>query len=150
MMLARWRKIVKPDDVVLHLGDLVAGDDDVYESFRTNVAPHLTGDKYIILGNHDKRKYDYYQDFGFKVIKPFSMTYRGYTVSFNHYPKFLNEADNAREFHVHGHIHDHSYSRNELTRWGNINVSVEMMDYRPQRITRVLNKAISRRNRIDN
>ena len=146
MMLANWRKIIKNDDLVLHLGDLVVGSDEVYEQFKNEIAPQLTGKKYIILGNHDKRKYDYYKDFGFKVLKPFTMKYRGYDISFDHYPKFLKK--NAKELHIHGHIHDHTYSRNEKSRWGNINISVEMINYKPQRVSRVVNTAISKRNTL--
>ena len=146
MMIARWRKTVKNNDVILHLGDLLGGGDDSYENFKQNVAPRLTGKKYIILGNHDKRRYDYEKDLGFKVIKPFNINYREYEISFNHYPKLLNENTDLKVLHVHGHIHNHPYSRNEVDRWGNVNVSVEVMNYYPRRITRVLNNVIAKRN----
>ena len=82
LMIVNWAKIIKETDVVLHLGDLMMGGDDFYDHFKDNIASKLTGNKYIILGNHDKRKYDY-EAIGFKVIKPFTMTYRGYDVSFD-------------------------------------------------------------------
>lgn len=143
MMVRRWKRIIGENDAVLHLGDLFFSGDGGYTNF-VEIAEQLPGCKFLILGNHDKRKYDYFEEFGFKVIKPFTMTYRGYKVSFDHYPKILPPLD--RKIHIHGHIHDHGYAYGQPTRHGNINVSVEVLDYRPQRITRLLNKEISRRN----
>lgn len=142
LMEKRWREVVPPNGVVLHLGDLFFGGTQGYTKFF-EIAPNLPGEKYIILGNHDKKKFDY-EALGFTVIKPFKLTYRSYEVSFDHYPKVLEEGD--KTIHVHGHIHNNGYARNEPTRWGNINVSVEVMDYRPHRIARVLNRAIRARN----
>jgi calcineurin-like phosphoesterase family protein len=143
-MVANWRKQVQKNDTILHLGDLMMGGDEYYGYFWCNIAPQLTGKKYLILGNHDKRNYDY-EALGFKVIKPFSINYRGYEVSFNHYPKLFEESQ-ENVLHVHGHIHNHVYSKNEPTRRGNINVSVEVMNYKPRRATRLLNKAITKHN----
>jgi calcineurin-like phosphoesterase family protein len=144
LMIANWRRRVKKHDTILHLGDLMMGGNEYYNEFWCNVAPLLTGKKYIILGNHDKRSYDY-EALGFTVIKPFSIKYRKHTVSFDHYPKLLNDEDN-KTLHVHGHIHNHAYSRNEINRWGNINVSVEVTNYQPRLISRLLNKEITKRN----
>ena len=144
LMIARWQRVVKHTDTVVHLGDLFFGGDLGYEKFCTSIAPRLTGHrKYIILGNHDKKKYDY-ERLGFRVIKPFTLKYRGYDVSFDHYPTFLPPGE--KRIHVHGHIHNHSYAKGEEDRPGNINISVEVMDYRPHRMTRLLNKEIRRRN----
>jgi calcineurin-like phosphoesterase family protein len=142
-MIANWRKRIKKNDTVLHLGDLMMGGDDYFDYFKNNVAPMLTGNKYIILGNHDKRKYDY-QSIGFTVIKPFAMEYRNHKISFDHYPKLFNIGQ-EKMLHVHGHIHNHAYSRGEDRRWGNINVSVEAIDYKPRSVARLLNKEITKR-----
>lgn len=144
MMIKRWESIIKWDDVILHLGDLFFGGEWGYQKFKADIAHRLPGEKYIILGNHDKKTRDY-EALGFTVVKPFSLEYRGYEVSFDHYPKLFPEDDRKR-LHVHGHIHNHKYAREEEERGGNINVSVEVMDYRPHRATRLLNKAIRRLN----
>lgn len=139
MMTKRWQQSVKPTDTVLHLGDLFMGGREAYDMFATKVAPNLPGRKFIVLGNHDKKKYDY-EALGFTVIKPFMLKYRNWTVSFDHYPKRLHA--NERRIHVHGHIHNHGYSHDTMTRDFNVNVSVEMLDYRPVRMTRLLNREI--------
>ncbi len=141
MMVKRWRRTVGEDDIVLHLGDLYFGGRPGFERFRDEVAPLLTGRKFIVLGNHDKRKVDY-AALGFTVLKPFACTYRGHTVSFSHYPKLV---DDPRRVHIHGHIHNNGYSRGRSSRRGNINVSVEVIDYRPVRVSRLLNRYLSRK-----
>jgi calcineurin-like phosphoesterase family protein len=139
MMITRWTRTVGPSDTVLHLGDLFFGGPAGYERFKEELTPVLTGKKYLILGNHDRRKWDY-EALGFTVLKPFSMPYRGYTVHFGHYPSFPK---GYQEIQVHGHIHRNGYARGEMTRPRNINVSVEVTEYRPRRITRLLNHYIS-------
>lgn len=143
MMISRWEKVVPDNAAIVHLGDLFFGGDQGFIDFYLNIAPRLTGQKYLVLGNHDKRSRDY-EHLGFEVIKPFSVYYRGYEVSFDHYPKLLPKDE--KKIHIHGHIHNHTYARDEPTREGNINVSVEAIDYRPHRTTRLLNKEIRRRN----
>jgi calcineurin-like phosphoesterase family protein len=140
MMLKRWERTVKEHDTVLHLGDLFFGGWDGYERFKNEISPRLSGQKHIILGNHDKRKFDY-EALGFKVIEPFYTVYRGWRVTFDHYPRFVKE---DKTIHVHGHIHSHPYAHGEETRAANINVSVEVLDYRPHRVTRLLNAEIAR------
>lgn len=144
MMLKRWKRTVKEEGaIVLHLGDLVHWREELQEKFEWWIAPELTGKKYLILGNHDDKNIDYTR-FGFTVIKPFSIKYRGYDVSFGHYPKMFEPGEKV--IHVHGHIHKNGYGRDEPSRFGNINCSVEVLDYRPHRVTRLLNAEIRRRN----
>ena len=147
MMITRWQQVVPWDATILHLGDLFFGHDEGFAKFYAKISPRLTGKKYIILGNHDKVGRDY-EFLGFEVLDPFTTEYRGYQVSFDHYPKFLKEGE--KQIHVHGHIHNHKYAHDEETRWGNINVSAEVVNYRPHRITRLLNKEIRRRNQRQN
>lgn len=144
MMTKRWARIVRESDTILHLGDLFFGGQAGYDRFLEEITPKLTGTKYLILGNHDKKKWDY-AALGFTVIKPFTCHYRNYKVSFDHYPKLIDPSE-TRRIHIHGHIHNHSYAFDDPNRFANINVSVEVMDYRPHRITRLLNSEIRRRN----
>lgn len=144
MMIKRWRSTVKPSHTILHLGDLFFSRKGGFKRFTEEIAPQLTGRRFIVLGNHDRRDFDY-EAIGFTVLRPYSVQYRGYTVSFDHYPKLLH--DNEKRLHVHGHIHANPYSHGELTRPNNINVSVEVIDYRPVRFTSVVNAAILKRKR---
>lgn len=142
MMMKRWAHTISAADTVLHLGDVFFGGEAGYIRFKEEITPKLSGHKYLILGNHDRPRWDY-EALGFKVIKPFDFKYRNFVVSFDHYPKFLNADD--KRIHVHGHVHNHGYSHGEKDRWGNINVSVEEIDYRPHRVTALLNAEIAKR-----
>jgi calcineurin-like phosphoesterase family protein len=150
IMLARWNKAVGPDDTVLHLGDLLLTRSvEKQDQFFDEVAPQLMGRKFLILGNHDNKRWvSRYEDAGFRVIRPFNMRYRGWDVSFDHYPTpqgLIKRSE--RHIRVHGHIHNSGYQhiharRKEPRRYGNVNVSVEAIDYTPQPIERVLDQAI--------
>lgn len=143
MMVKRWKHKVKEGNRILHLGDVFFGGDKGYENYILNIMPHLPGKKYLILGNHDKRKFDYAR-LGFTVIKPFSIMFKGYEVSFDHYPKLIHTGD-KRRIHVHGHTHSNPYSSGDYESWGNINVSVEVIDYRPVNCSKLLTTAINGR-----
>lgn len=143
MIIKRWRTKVKPSDAILFLGDLFLGGDAYYQHFAETIAPRLTGHKFMVRGNHDRKRYDY-EALGFQVLKPFQMDYQGFNVTFDHYPRHLNM--DPKRIHVHGHIHNHGYGPDgDEYRFGNVNVSCEMVDYTPQRVTRVLNREIAKR-----
>lgn len=151
IMIDRWNKAVGPNDVVLHLGDLVfTSRGTKQQAFFDSVGPSLNGKKFLILGNHDNPHWiKHYEAAGFKVIKPFWMKYRGFGVSFDHYPcekGLIAKGDES--IRVHGHIHNNGYQsvyvkRKEMKRYGHVNVSVEVVDYTPQPITRLLDKTIA-------
>lgn len=151
IMLDRWNSTVDPGDTVLHLGDLyMTRDGDKRQNFIDEIAPALNGNKFLILGNHDYERVDFYDKIGFRVIRPFTMNYRNFEVSFDHYPcerGLIQPGDS--HIRVHGHIHNNGYNhfrekRREMQRYGHINVSVEEIDYTPQPIERVLDSAIAR------
>ncbi len=144
IMEKRWHETVGLDDTVLHLGDLVFTRDRAKQDrFFNDIAPYLPGNKYLILGNHDRDDWiDRYEAAGFTVIPPFTIDYRGWRVSFDHYP--LLNLKGKKLIRVHGHIHNNGYHEEFTTRdlSGNINVSVEVIDYTPQPITTLLDAAL--------
>ena len=148
IMVERWNNTVGDNDVVLHLGDLLfTSNAEKQVRFFEETAPSLNGDKYLILGNHDKKSWKgFYERAGFKVIKPFHMRYRNFLVSFDHYPADVVKGE--EEIRVHGHIHTSGYGsvyekHKTMKKYGNINVSVEMIDYTPKSIEKLLDKAIA-------
>lgn len=144
-MMEEWARAVPADDTVLHLGDLN------WKSnawFKNMIAPHLTGArKLLILGNHDKGRFSFYRDCGFKLTKPFKISYRDKVVSFSHYP--WSEEDEAgvmpsNEVRIHGHIHNNGYVRNAYVPFmlNHINMSVEQTHYRPVNLAHLLDGAL--------
>jgi len=132
LIMENWRKLIKPEDVVLHLGDLTVWYGEKQKLWE-DAAKALPGQKLLILGNHDKRKASYYtRGLGYKVIKPFVWR----DILFNHYPEY-NEGDCTKTFNtiIHGHVHNNQHRK--IRRIGNIdymNVSIEVMDYKPVRL----------------
>jgi calcineurin-like phosphoesterase family protein len=134
-MMENWAREVPDDATVIHLGDLS------YKSnafFKNMIAPHLTGErKLIVLGNHDKQRYSFYRESGFKPVKPFYIVYGGYTISLSHYP-WSEEYDGSPEppehhLRLHGHIHNNGYTRHGYVPFvrRHVNLSAEQTKYTP-------------------
>jgi calcineurin-like phosphoesterase family protein len=52
-MLEKWNSVVKPGDIVYHLGDVFMGDKDRFK----RQWPKFNGSKRLIVGNHDDIKF---------------------------------------------------------------------------------------------
>lgn len=136
LMLDAWHQRIGPDDVVLHLGDLLL-------DRRGDIAPKvakLPGKKFLLKGNHDRRSSKYYQGLGFRLIRQsFALPYMGWQVVFSHRPDYDKDfICYPKHLNVHGHIHqrlldDRCY----------LNVSVEHTDYKPLLITELLDQRIA-------
>ena len=59
-IIDNWNKTVKPDDIIIHFGDLA------WKGHR-EILPLLNGRKILILGNHDKKGPNTYNDFEYVV-----------------------------------------------------------------------------------
>lgn len=143
VIMEEWAQTVPDDGTVLHLGDLSYRNNSF---FKNMIAPYLTGArKFLILGNHDRQRPSFYRGSGFKIVKPFEITYTvlGYgnwNVSFSHYA--LKESINYHHIHIHGHIHNNGYGGKDSSfvpfSAGQINVSVEQTHYRPVNLKKLL------------
>jgi len=91
VMLDNWASVVKPNDTVIHCGDVLFGMDKV--DWMTNVFAKLPGKKRLVLGNHDNAK----------MIAPFFKDIQLWidmsTLAESH--RFGNKP----LLNVHGHIH---------------------------------------------
>lgn len=127
LIIERWRAAVAEDQTILHLGDVALGlPERVFE--RLAQLPHLPGRVLVIRGNHDsQRRLAALQRLGWTVVRPFTVSYRGWTLSFRHAPphdRQLTLAD--RTLIIHGHIHEKILPSPFL-----LNVSVEQTNYAP-------------------
>lgn len=91
------RKIVKRDDLLIHLGDVAWNEANLQRFLK------LPGRKILVRGNHDKKSTPYYLDAGFTlVVDQMVMTLQGVHILFSHAPQYAHTAD----INIHGHQHD--------------------------------------------
>ena len=137
-MLNAWKRLVKKNDVVLHLGDLCIW----YGPWRSHwlkKVSKLKGDKYIIWGNHDLdlklSKKSFETQTGFKVISPF----RQRDVYFSHDP--VENPEELWQVNIHGHVHNHKpFGLWQMAGVNYFNASIEGMNYRPWRLGEILKR----------
>lgn len=145
IMLENWINMVRPSDVILHLGDLALTN---AETMRILCA-HLPGKKYLIRGNHDQRTDTFYRKNNFEVInEPVIYYSKIATLLFTHRALRKNEYPDiyypAPPYNVHGHSHRKTvdqydtYLEEYSHRSRYINISVELTDYKPVRISQIL------------
>ncbi|OMD76903.1 metallophosphoesterase [Paenibacillus odorifer] len=96
-----WNRTVNKNDTVYHLGDFVLGGTTKWE----DTLSRLTGNKHLILGNHDDKKVvskmaHYFESIELMVEKKID---RQHLFLF-HYPIEIGLTPNA--YSIHGHIHE--------------------------------------------
>lgn len=130
-ILDRWNSVVKPGDIVYHLGDVAFGSKDDFKVLW----PKFNGSKRLIVGNHDDIKWLSAGGF-FKKVQMWRM-FPEFGLVFSHVPlhpenKIKGNRHDGEFFdmtNVHGHIH-----HNKSPEGGYINVSCEAVNYYPQNI----------------
>jgi len=137
LMARNWHELVQPEDTVLHLGDLMVwyGDEDVVDAME--IAQNLPGKKFIIRGNHDHITTEEFAELGFTEVPPFIQKFGQNRVLFSHYP----DHGPGWDINVHGHIHNNDHrdpSGNLINSSRYVNASIEMMDYKPVLLRRLL------------
>lgn len=129
-IIENWNRLIQPDDVVFHVGDLALGKREKIEG----LAPLLNGKLYLMRGNHDRRSNAIYQQLGITLVPdPYLMNHpSGLQLVFSHRPVIPLEPG---VFNLHGHIHN-----NVAPELGarHVNLCVEVRDYRPWRLGEIL------------
>lgn len=136
-LTARWNNKVAPGDRVYVLGDFAFGTVD----YIKRVLSELNGEKYLIVGNHDRIKNEVKgAEVGFSWVGTSLLYQLGpYLVDMSHYPycndmedlgyvdKFAarRPKDNGRWL-LHGHCHTAWKVRGRM-----VNVGVDQWDYAP-------------------
>lgn len=137
LMEKNWHEIVGPQDEVLHLGDLMVWFNQVLINEASEIASRLPGKKYLIRGNHDKLKTAQLAKIGFTEVPEFIQTFGQTRILFSHYPD--TERIGTWDLNVHGHIHNNDHHSDLDTRSHKyINVSIEMMDYKPVKLRDII------------
>lgn len=124
-VIERWNKLVRPDDLVWHLGDVGLGN----ETGILNTATHLNGRKQLITGNHDacwpghrdSRKHQRRWLEVFESVQAFArIRIDGRTVMLSHFPYEGDHTgeDRATQYRLRDEgawlIHGHTHQKNRL------------------------------------
>jgi len=136
IMLSEWAKVVGKNDHILHLGDVALGKRGGAQRWFDTLS-RLPGKKFLIKGNHDKKKNSVYEDAGFTIIPEFVHKHK--EIAFTHKPLCKPRLNGQSwAINIHGHVHNHPYNTEHdgtyLEDRRYINVCVEVMDFKPQRL----------------
>lgn len=141
-LIDRWNEVVKPGDVVWHLGDFGMGRVADY----LPIVHQLNGHIQLVTGNHDRpwpgnrdswRHQGAWFRAGFESVQAFArVRVQGVRVLMSHFPYEGDHTDDERasayrlrdtgEWLLHGHVHDAWAQRGRQ-----INVGVDVRDFRP-------------------
>lgn len=136
LMIKKWKSLVREEDDVLHLGDFSVWYGET-EDYWLNIATTLPGNKFMLRGNHDLRKPTQYAKRDITMIPEFVQEIDYERILFSHFPDVTRIGD--WDVNIHGHIHNNALDP-VLARTNRryINVSIEMMDYKPTRLRDIL------------
>lgn len=139
-MIERWNQTVKPDDIVIHVGDFAMGN----TLAQQKIFIRLNGHKILVLGNHDGNK-RYMLNVGFEEVHDY--IYRD-GLLIMHDPMFVEinlrgdglftfeERYNECDYFLHGHVHNHYVHNKKLNKA--INCCVENHDYTPKTLEQLV------------
>lgn len=120
-LVKRHNEVVKPDDVVWHLGDIAFGKDNLHYLGRMN------GRKKLVMGNHDMYKTVEYM----KYYSRLAGVIEYQNIILSHIP--VNENQFARwDYNVHGHLH-----QNNMDDPRYLNVGVDQFNLYPVPLYRI-------------
>lgn len=126
-MVQRWNEVVRPQDTVYHLGDVVIA--------RRNLQTigRLNGRKILIRGNHDIFKDEDYREVGFEQIHGVRVFTDQFI--FSHIPLHPDCVTDRFRVNVHGHLHGNRVMQTVKNKTQidprYLCVCVEQTDFRP-------------------
>jgi len=134
-LIHNWIETIKPHDTVYFLGDMASGKDSKNPRWW---ASQLSGKIIWIKGNHDHDIHITSVIDGVeKVILSEIINIHGFEIMLIHNP-FDARLDNWNSWIIHGHLHNKQPHINYAER--RVNVSVEMINYKPINLASLISK----------
>jgi len=93
-------KVLTPEDIFIHLGDICIGND---EGYHLNYVLKIPCKKILVRGNHDKKTISWYLQYWDFVCDSFSLEVYGKKILFSHVP--FPPQKELYDFNIHGHCH---------------------------------------------
>lgn len=107
-MVERWNAVVRPQDTVYHLGDVVINKKSLHHVKRLN------GKKRLVRGNHDIFKDEDYREVGFESLYGVRVFVDQFILS--HIPLHPESVTERFRVNVHGHLHAGEVTRDVICR----------------------------------
>jgi len=106
VIIERHNSLVKPNDHVFFVGDVVFGDANSNLAERLSIVERMNGIKHLIGGNHDKLRsaINEYLKY-FESIEAYREFGHNKDIC-SHYPVHTQQLEERYKFNVHGHLHD--------------------------------------------
>lgn len=139
VLIHNWNNIVKKTDTVYYVGDLTGPQQ---QANAEHYLYNLNGNIVWIKGNHDNQKYIS----SIRLVNSIEQNFNGTTVLFTHDPKTVpEEYDN---WVIHGHVHNNHLREYPFfnPHQKRINVSAEVIGYKPVPLSTILQNISVRRN----
>ena len=130
-IIDNWNKVVKPQDIVFHLGDVILSNRVDYDK----ILSRLNGKNRLVLGNHDKNREKDLRPYFKKITGARMLKIGDFKCILSHIPL---HPDCVKKFglNIHGHIHNNLIMKEtyhgaaeEDDRY--MNVCVERTNYKP-------------------
>jgi calcineurin-like phosphoesterase family protein len=97
IIIANWNTIIRPSDTVYHLGDFGFGEQ------CKKIFQRLNGQKFLIIGNHDRKEVFGY---GWGWVKDvYNAKIDGKNIWLSHYPHRSWPKSHRGSWHLFGHTH---------------------------------------------
>jgi calcineurin-like phosphoesterase family protein len=136
-LIYNYNCLVKPDDIVVWVGDV-----SFHDPKRTyDVINRLNGYKILVVGNHDFDRKKKLRKMGFDETHiVYNLCFGNTKVAFTHYP--MDNLPIREWINTHGHIHKNKHVR-EIETTSHINVNCEFQDYKPINLDTLVGKVVT-------
>jgi calcineurin-like phosphoesterase family protein len=145
-----WNEVVKPNDIVIYLGDLSFARREDKASVEA-MLNRLNGTIHFVMGNHDKFD-DIKKVTRFQSVQDYLEVRIKHVLDYNevetlfccmHYPIYSWNKSHHGSYHVHGHCHGNLHHGEDANYYWNrraIDVGCMLHDYKPISYTQVIEK----------
>ena len=148
VLIENWNNTVTDFDTIFHLGDVALTN----ESEMKEIISKLKGKKILMRGNHDKKSKEFFRSVGFEIILNNHLKLDKEKLILSHKPLADTEIPEGY-INIHGHIHNNplhkinptinemEYPEELYSEKLHINVSVDVIDFKPISLEELLKKA---------
>lgn len=99
------KKMIRPEDLLIHLGDVSLGDDHPNHNWFKRSLHCRT---MLVIGNHDHHSANWFMNNGWDfACHSFTLRFGGLKLLFSHIPQDYNKE--MYDLNIHGHLHDNTH-----------------------------------------